>query len=350
MFKFTLLFLVFLLSLSNAKTITDPLNRIIEIPNNPQTIIAIGPASLRLLTYMQLQDKLIGVEQYEKKTANDKPYSIAISKEKINSLEVVALGGKPGMLPNLEKILEIKPDIIFVSIYSGLKNIELITKKTGIPTVGLIYGGGKNFKNISYLEGSKQSFKILGEIFSKEKRANELIEGIERIKNELNDLNTKDFNKTVYVGGLRHKGQRGLIATDFEYLPFELLNIENVFKGKKKVGSVFVQKEAILEKNPDYIFMDIGGEPKILNDLKTDENFYKQLKAFKNKNNTWVLHSNFYSLSLSNALINSYIIANKLGFKKFNIDEKTQEIFELFFKEDSNKVIKNYYEIHKDRI
>jgi len=350
MYKKILLILVFLATLIQAKTISDPLGREVIIPKNPKKIVAIGPATLRLLSYMQLHDKLIGIEQFEKKTANDKPYSIAISKEKIDSLEVVALGGKPGVLPNLEKLIELKPDIIFASVYSGLKNIELIAKKTGIPTVGLIYGGGREFTNISYLEGSKESFKVLGEIFSKQKRANELISGIQNMKKELNSFNKNNIQKTVYVGGLRHKGQRGIIATDYEFLPFELLGIKNVFKGKKKVGSVFVQKEALLDKNPDFIFLDIGGEIKIKNDMKKDKAFYKQLKAFQEKNTSWILHSNFYSTSLCNSIINAYIIADKLSMKKIDIDKKIKEIYTLFFQQDTPKIMKNYYEKHRNKL
>lgn len=342
-----LLFLIY--SLVQAKTIVDPLGRTVVISDNPQKIVAIGPATLRLLTYMQLDNKVIAIEKFEKKTANDKPYSIAMGKKRIDSLPIVAVGGKPGVLPNLEKLIKLKPDIIFVSIYTGLKNIELIAKKTKIPVVGLIYGGGRNFKNISYIEGAKRSFELLGDIFSKQNRAEELNNGIAKIKTELNSFSKKQ-TKTIYIGGLRHKGQRGIIATDVDFTPFKLLGLENIFKGKKKLGSVFIQKEALLRKNPDFIFLDIGGELKIKNDMKRDAVFYKQLKAFKQNNISWLFHSNFYSTSLCNMLINSYIIAHKLGISKVDYNKKAQDIYNLFFKRNSDIVIRNYYNPYISKI
>lgn len=341
MFRKLALVFIFALTLQ-AKTIIDPLGRSVQVPQNPKKIVAIGPATLRLLSYMQLQDKLIGIEDFELRTYKAKPYSIIIPKKQINSLPIIAPGGKPGLLPNFEKLLELKPDIIFVSIYTGIKNIELIAEKTNIPTVGLIYGGGKNFKNISYIEGSKASFKTLGEIFGKEDRAKELNDGIEKIAKELKSFQKKQ-TRSIYVGALRHKGQRGIVATDFGYMPFSLLGIKNVFTGKKKVGSVFIQKEALLTKDPDIIFLDVGGYSKVKEDKQKTPNFYKSLKAFKNNNVKWLLHSNFYSTSLCNLLINSYWIADTLGYAKVDKDKTAQDIYKLFFKENSSKIINEYY-------
>lgn len=341
MLKKIMLILLLINSVVQAKTIIDPLGRTVIIPNNPQKIVAIGPATLRLLTYMQLDDKLIGIEKFEKKTANDKPYSIAITKKRLDSLPVVAPGGKPGLLPNFEKLIKLDPDIIFVSVYSGLKNIELIANKTKIPVVGLIYGGGKNFKNISYIKGARKSFQTLGEIFSKQKRAKELNDGIAKIQADLNSFAQKQ-TKTVYIGGLRHKG-RGIITTDYGYLPFSLIGLKNTFEGKVKIGSVSIQKEALLKKNPDYIFLDVGGILKIRDDMKKNKTFYNSLKAFQNNQTTWLLHSKYYSASLCNLLINSYVIANKLELSHIDIDQKAKEIYKLFFKDDFKKVIQNYY-------
>lgn len=343
-----ILCLIFALTTMTAKTITDSLGRKVEIEKTPKTIVAIGAGTLRLLTYMGLDDKIIGVEKFEQRTADAKPYTVAIGKKKLDSLPMIGEGGKPGLLPNFEELISLKPDIIIVSVYTGFKNIDTIANKTNIPVLSLAYGKGKNFEQISYIDGANSSFKVLGEVFGKEKRANELILGTIKLRDELKNMQIKQ-NKSMYIGALRHKGQRGIIATDFTFFPFELLGLKNIFTGDKKVGSTFIQKEALLEKNPDIIFLDIGGLEKIKVDIAKDKDFYNSLKAFKNKNTIWLYHNNFYSTCLCNLILNAYVIADRLGHKKINIDDKANEIYTLFFKEKAKIVLDNYYYTTKKR-
>ena len=128
----------------------------------PNRIVTIGPGALRLVTIMGLEDSLVGIEKIERKAIGFSEYRTALGKKRIISLPVIGVGG-PGKLPNLEKIITLKPDII-ISSFIGKKQLNLITQKTGIPILSLSYGlgyGGSEQK----LEAIKKSLLLMGEIF-----------------------------------------------------------------------------------------------------------------------------------------------------------------------------------------
>jgi iron complex transport system substrate-binding protein len=120
-------------------SINDLSGRPITLPQRVQRIIAIGPGALRLVVYLNAFGKVVGIEEAEKGkwTLAARPYSIAIA-EKAKEIPSVAEGG-PGKLPDFEKIMMLKPDVLFV-IGMERSQVENLQEKTRIPTVILNYG------------------------------------------------------------------------------------------------------------------------------------------------------------------------------------------------------------------
>lgn len=142
---------------------TDTQGRKVNIEKTNK-IVALGPGTLRVLTYLGLQDKLVGIEKFELKFDIKSPYRAVLDKKRIKKLPIVSQGG-PNKMPNLETLIKVKPDILFTSFFSK-EQVELTQSKTKIPVIvlsyGVSYGGGKNE---SKLNAIKKSLKLVEDIF-----------------------------------------------------------------------------------------------------------------------------------------------------------------------------------------
>lgn len=325
-----LLFLIILLNFTlNAKTFIDMYNREVEVTNNNK-IVCLGPGTLRLITYMQLEKKLVGIEKKELRFSPNSAYSLVLDKKFIKSLPIVGQGG-PGKMPNLETLINLKPDIIFTSILSP-KQVALIQEKTKTPVIALSYGSnysGKNNKE-DKIEAVKKSLLLIAKIMDKQNRANELISFMNKQKEALRKVKIDD--KAVYVGGVAYKGLHGITSTESDYPAFKLLNIKNPIL-QNHIGHAFVNKETLLSFNPEVIFLDSVSKKIILEEIEKDKAIYKHIKAFKNNNIYWLYPSNFYNTNIENIYINSWLIASYFG-KNIDIKKVKKRVYEKFLGED----------------
>ncbi len=328
----TFLISVLFINIVFAQSITDMLDRSVEIKDTKK-IVCLGPGALRLIAYLGLQDRLVGIEKLEKKYDLKSPYRAILDKKAIKSLKVVSQGG-PGKMPNLETLITLNPDIIFTSFLSK-EQVELIQKKTKIPVVALSYGasyGGA--KKLGKLEAIKSSLKLIADITGKEKRADELISFMQKEEAELAKL--KLSSQKVYIGGIGYKGAQGITSTESAYPSFKLLKLENkILKGKK--GHMFINKEAILAYDPQIIFLDFLGKKIVKEELKSDKKIYSKLDAFKNKKVHWLYPYNFYNTNIENVFINSWYIASYLG-HSVDLKTKKEQIYKMFLSDKGLKV------------
>ncbi|ENN96057.1 periplasmic binding protein [Methanocaldococcus villosus KIN24-T80] len=236
------------------RVIKDILGREVEIPKEVNRIVCIGPGCLRLIVYLNATDKVVGVESSEKLwTPYGRPYRLA--HPELANLPIIGQGG-PSPKPNIEKIIEVHPNVIFYT-FATKDAADELQKKTGIPVVVLDYGVLGTFKN----DKLYQSIRIAGKVLNKEDRAEEVINFIDKTLEDLNKR-TMDINNkpSVYVGGVGYKGMRGIESTFSNFPPLMAINtksvVDNEVSGYKWVS---ISKEKLLEWNPDYIFIDEGG-------------------------------------------------------------------------------------------
>jgi len=333
MIKLFFVIMIFTSSLLSI-TIQDMFDRKVEIKDTKK-IVCLGPGALRLVSYLNLHENIVGIEKLEKKYDLKAPYRAIFNKATIKSLPVVGQGG-PGKMPNLETLISLNPDVIFSSFLSK-DQVELIQKKTKIPVIALSYGatyGG--VKKDSKIQAIKKSLKLIAKITQKESRATNLIEFINRQEKELSSLTLT--NKKVYIGGVGYKGAQGIISTESNYPSFELLNLKNdILKNKK--GHFFINKEALITYNPQIIFLDYLSKKIINEDVKKNKNIFDSITAFKEKQVYWLYPYNFYNTNLENVLINSWLIASYFQ-KDINFQTKQKEIYEMFLGEKGFEVFK----------
>jgi len=324
--------------------ITDTAGRVVEVPTEVNRIICFGPGTLRLITYLNATDKVVGIEGgFEKMDASGRPYRLA--HPELGNLPVIGQPG-PNFVPNPEAIISVKPDVIFVS-YIEPRMADDLQKKTGVPVVVLSYGKFATFDTKDVFN----SLKIAGKILNKEDRANDVIQFIKNINNDLNER-TKNIpdekKKTVYVGGLGAAGSHGITSTSPDFPVFKALNAKNVASKLNSSGGigVFVDLEKILEWNPDVLIIDCGGYELVIDEYHKNPEFFNSLKAVQNKEVYGEIPFNYYTTNIDTAMADAYYIGKILypeEFKDIDPDTKADEIYAfLVGKPVLNEMKKNY--------
>lgn len=307
--------------------VTDMAGRQLTLSKTPERIICISPGTLRLVLYVGGKSKVVGVEDIERANPKTRPYWIVNSD--LGSLPSIGPGGPTTINkePDLEKVLAVNPDLIFIS-YMEKTKADALQKKIGVPVVVLTYGPFGTFNEIVY-----DSIRLVGRILEKEKRAAAVIDFIEGARNDL-DSRVKviptDQKPSVYVGGIGFKGTHGIESTETIYAPFEWVQAKNIAKSGGKKGHLFVDKEKILKWDPDIVFIDSGGNGLVRKDYVKKPGFYRGLKAFKNRQ-VYLLHSfNWYMTNLGTVIADAYTVGKILFPKRFTnvtLAEKADEIY-----------------------
>jgi iron complex transport system substrate-binding protein len=306
--------------------VTDTGKRTIEVPPNPQRIICLSPGTLRLIVYLGAADRVVGVEDFEKTRPSGRPYILA--HPELAKLPIVGPGG-PGSInkePDLEAVLKVRPDIIFIS-HMESANADALRKKLGIPVVILSYGRFASFDESIY-----ESVRVAGRILNADRRAEEVIGYIENARKDL-QARTQGLSEAdksnVYVGGVGYKGVQGIESTDSGYIPLEWVGAKNIAKTISPRDHLFIDKEKLLAWNPDTIFID-SGLSLVKQDFKKKPEFYLGLKAFR-ENRVYVLYPfNNYVTNVSTAIADAYAVGKILYPEQFADIEPKRKADEIY--------------------
>ena len=285
----------------------DLARREVEIPESVERIVCAGPGSLRIIVYLNAQNKVVGVEDAERRWGpSGRPYAIAC--KELANLPSIGPGG-PGKLPDMEALVKLNLDIIFMT-YVDTRIADNIQAKTGIPVFVLSYGETAEFGEPLF-----KSFELAGYILGKERRAREVTNFIKECLDDLKKRteNIPDEKKpTVYVGGLGYKGVHGIESSWANFPLFDFVNAKNVVNGIGKEGHVFIDRERLVSWDPDIIFVDEGGLELVRQDYQKRPEFYRLLKAYREEAIYGILPFNFYTTNIGTALADAYYIGKVL--------------------------------------
>lgn len=193
------------------------------------------------------------------------------------------------MNPDLEIIKSINPDIV-VSVDTLGQDFMDQFKENNIPS---------EFVNLSSYDGLKETISTLGEKFSKEDRANEILEELSSKESELaSDINNSEKPKVLIIFGA--PGTM-MLATEKSYVGnlVSLAGGDNVLEDAS-ISFAQVNKEELLNLNPDKIVVMAHADPETTNaqvkkTLETDA-AWKNLDAVKNKE-VHYLDSEYFGMS-----------------------------------------------------
>ena len=320
-------------------TVTDMANRTVEIQKDPQRIIGVGAGALRMISYLNAADRVVGVDDREQKNYNtsglgmpsgiDKPYNLA-NPELATKPFIGSRYGDP------ELIAAQNPDVVFFTFTTG-KDAQALQEKSGKPVVALVSGDiGKN-KETFY-----QSLNLMAKILGKEERAKTITTYIDATIADLKSR-TKDIpagkRPTVYVGGIAYNGAHGFLSTDPAYAPLLMVNGNNVAASAGTGGQMMIDKEKLLEWDPDIIFVDEASYSLVKDDLK--DPVYQSLTAVKNGRVYGVMPYNWYANNYDTVLADGYYIGKVLYPEQFSDIDSAQKADEIYTMLDGKPVYSN---------
>ena len=305
--------------------IIDILGREVEISGETESFIAIGPGALRLCCYFKDTEMIVGVEQIDQDDTMGKPYVMA--NPIIAELPIIGQGG-PNNSPDPERILAVNPDVIFTTYAADRATADNLQSKTAIPVVAISYGETSVFD-----PAVNNSLEIIGKVLGKNEKAEEIVKYIDDLKKDLHER-TKDIPEdekpSVYVGALNMKGIHGIESTQGNYSLFNAINAKNVVDDTGKTGTLMVDKEKIIEWDPDIIIIDSIGFEMFYQDYQKNRGYYETLSAIKNGEIYQQLPYNNYTTNIDTAIADAYYIGKVLypeQFKDIEAEKQADEIY-----------------------
>jgi len=307
-------------------TVTDMLGRTVTVPAAVDKIACAGPGALRLIVYLQAQNKVIGVEDAEKNWGvTGRPYIMA--HPELKELPSIGPGG-PGKLPDADALVKLNPQVLFLT-YVDARTADNIQEKTKVPVVVLAYGDDPFGKELF------GSLRLAGSILGAEGRAESVVTYISQA---LADLTARtegiaDADKpSAYVGCVGYAGAHGIESTQAKFAPLAVVHAKNV-ADELGTGHQTVDREKLLQWDPEVIFIDEGGLELLQQDYGKNADFYRSLAAVKAGKVYGLLPYNYYTTNVETALADSYFAGTVLypdQFKDVEAAKKADEIYNFF--------------------
>jgi iron complex transport system substrate-binding protein len=305
--------------------------RVVEVPAQIDSIVALGANSLRMLTYFDAVEKVVAVEDTghaREKTVHDFFYlaTYRIAHQELRELPSI------GSQENHEAIIAAAPDIVFSSTVD-VAALDRLQGTLGIPVFAIDAD-----VELPDTERFLGQFTLVGGVLGEEDRAAELVAGIEDIVADLAERAAHVSEpKRAYAGGMMFYGPADLLRTTGDYAPFDYTNTTNVMP-TNPVGNLqpyMTSLEELIGADPDYVFIDSANYGLSLsgyeaNQAVLDEN----VTAFADSQVYTTLVYKYYGTNWENQIINIYYVGSVLYpevFADISPVERAEEIWDLFF-------------------
>ena len=322
-------------------TVTDMIGREVTVaPGSYQRVVCIGAGALRMYSYIGDTALLCGVEDIDNTTLTDRPkmfdgvarpYVLAYG-DVFAALPSCGVGGPNAQAAEAEKILACQPDII-ISEYEDVEKADALQQQVGVPVITLRAGVDGVFA-----EAFSGSLRLLGQLFGREDRAEELISFIEAETAEIT-RRTADVAEAdkpgVYICGLGNWGTTNHLMTSQSYAAFRVANIRNAVTdlGTNAVQAIEAEKFAALGDSIDVMLIDAAAVKNIAPLYQEDPALLDTCRAWQTGQVYLEMAYNAYYTNYEIALINTWFIAKSVYpdlFADVDITAKTNEITSAF--------------------
>ena len=320
--------------------VTDMVGREVEIvPGSYTRVVCIGAGALRVYTYINGADYLCGVEDIENKTLQSRPkmfdsvalpYHIAYG-DVFATLPSCGVGGPQAQVAEAEKILACNPDIV-ISEYEDADKSNALQEQLGVPVITL-----KSGQNV-FAESFRGTLSLLGKVFGKEEKAEQLIAYIiaeeSEIKARVAGIAEED-KPSVYICGLGNWGTTNHLMTSPNFPSFEVANVKNVVSDLATKGVQAIEKEKFesIGKDIDIMIVDAAAVKNIKPLYSEDPTLFDSVKAWKDGEVYLQLAFNAYYTNFELALANTWFIAKTVYpqlFEDIDMTAKLNEITDAF--------------------
>jgi iron complex transport system substrate-binding protein len=321
------------------RSITDMLNREVQVPLEVGQMVGVGLGALRFLVYMQLTDKISGVEDLELRPG--RAYAFAQPDLAQKPLIGPMRGG------DAELLAANQPDVIFMTGGTAGAANDL-QKQTGIPVVAL-QTGNFNDQRATF----DRALQMIGEITHTEEQAADLIQFINHEIETLNQIAPAGHIKpSVYVGGISYSGARGLASTIPRYDAFEWVNANHVAAELARAANAggtnatTIDIEQLIVWNPEYLFIDAAGLALSQPQLSPGSPLYRTINAFKDKYLYTLMPYNWYATNYETILVNAWYVTSVIypgRVPEAQFNERRSAIYDFMIGKDvSNDLLQMY--------
>ena len=244
----------------------------IEVPKNINRIISMAPSTTEILLDLGLGDKLVAIDHNAK--------GIKGLNEGIPQFDMMA--------PDIEKMANLKPDLVFTS---GMSNLDGKAEPyKPLKALGVCVA---DIPTSSSIEDIKEDIVFIANLTQTSKKGSEIIENLDREidKIALIGRNIKE-KRTVYfeIAAAPHMYSFGSGVFLNEIIEF--IGAINVFSDKE--SWISVNDEAIVSTNPDVILTNVNYIEEPLNEIKSRKG-WESIKAVMN-NEVYYIDNNASSL------------------------------------------------------
>jgi len=227
---------------SGGITITDDAGRTVTIPQTPNRIVSLAPSITEDLFALGLGEKVVGDTTYDN-------YPLA-------AVNITKVGGFS--TPNIEKIVSLKPDIVFAS---SLNNDTVLSTLSGygIPTVVL---------DPHSLTGILDNLSLIGKITGTTANSSALVANLTERLNKSNAISNATQTRGLYLVWWEPPTSAG--ADTFEGDLIARAGGINVAKLANVSGYGTMSKESIVALNPSVIFANSAMNSTVIEQVKSD--------------------------------------------------------------------------------
>lgn len=323
-------------SLFAQRVVVDQLGRKVALPDTVNRVVVLQHQALNIVNQLNGMDKVVGVLSSWKKRLGKDYIRLAPSLEKLPM---------PGDLKsvNIESILALKPDVVFVTHYLPKEYITQM-EKLHIPVVAISLFKSPSKKEaqklnptlkdvaFTYDQGLYDAIYLIGEVINHQKDAKELVDYTKQAQERLTTLMQR-VDKThpvkVYMA---NPDMTTYGSGKYTGIMMERAGALNV-AAKKIKGYKQVSMENVLAWNPEVILVQ-SRYPSVVTEIKKDA-AWKQIDALKN-NRIYLMpeYAKAWGHPMAEALaIGELWLAKKLYPKEFkDIDmQKEADAFYLKF-------------------
>lgn len=261
-----------------AKTkLKDPMGNKITLKKTPKKIVSLAPSVTQIIDSLGDKDKLVGVD------TQSPNYVKGLKKLPQSDMETL----------DLEKLLSMNPDVVFVTDFSLYKSGDVVKK---LKKAGITVAAVPTEQSMAQIQ---HDIKFIGTVLNKENKSKKIVSQMKSDINDIKAISSKIKNKKtvlfevasapdIYTSG-NHTFINEMI---------EIAGAKNIFVDKK--GSIKVSEESVLKKNPDVILTNVNYEDDpVANILKRKG--WENVTAVKNK-------QVYYIDNTSSSLPNQHVV------------------------------------------
>lgn len=327
-------------------TITDAIGREVRLaPGKAERIVCIGAGALRLYSYVGDPAKICGVERIEVEQGEggefgylNSPYAIRPYQKVFGhywqNLPSCGTGGPKAQVVEEEEIFACRPDLIISAYENDLAGMNQLSEDLNVPVVTVSYG-----KTEAFDPKLLESIQILGKALGKEERAEELVDYINGMEQDLQNrqkgIAAMD-KPSVYLACQANYGLKSFGSSSAQYSIFDAAGVKNYLDEKGLVGyQPSVNLEDLVVDGPDKIILDASGLQMLKADYQVAETkqVIESISAVKNGEVYLQMPYNSYYTNLEIAYADAYFVGKVCfpeRYKDVDMAQKANEITNMF--------------------